>query len=291
MTDFNANDVHTKVMLVELRVSQWTARKQDRRVADAVASANHVDAKVGAYYKSLLDPEILESIKKHVTETRAKYYKATLPWSDDGPRILTADLYFDFMNEMNEARTRFESNVNAFLSDYPYHREEAKRFLGSLFRDEDYPEPEELAKKFGFALHVRPLPISSDFRCSLGGDEVDRIREQIEQDTADTLQSTVRSAFERIYEVASRYADRLADPKNVFRDSMVESAQELAELMPKLNFTNDPELARLTEVVRDKLAAHKPDALRHNHTVRAEAAAAAKNVVSDIESFFGGAFK
>jgi hypothetical protein len=60
------------------------------------------------------------------------------------------------------------------------------------------------------------------------------------------------------------------------------------DIMPKLNFTNDPELTRLTAVVSEKLAAHDPAVLRTNMTTRTQAAAAAKNVVSDIENFFGG---
>lgn len=284
----NTDKIHTNVMLVELRVSQWTARKQDKRVAEAVAAANHVDQHVGSYYKSLIDPQILKRIMQVVNEMRKEYYKHTLPWSDEGPRILPADMYFDFMETMSGFRVKFEGMVKEFLKDYPYHREEAKRFLGNLFNDDDYPEPDKLANKFGFSLSVRPLPHSSDFRCDIGSEEVERVRQQIEEQTKATLQQSVKAAFDRILEVASRYADRLATDDGIFRDSMVESARELAEIMPKLNFTGDPELERLTQVVKDKLAVHDPAVLRTNMGVRREAAAAAKSVVSDIENVFGG---
>lgn len=282
-------DIHANVMLVSLTVSQWTARKLDKRASNAIAQANSVDEGVGSYYKSLLDPAIIKEIARCVTAARAAYYKRTLPWSDEGPRILSAAIYFEFMEEMSKHREEFERLTNQFLTDYPYHREEAKRFLGNLFREEDYPEPEALAKKFGWTMRVSPLPHATDFRCELGGEEVEKIKAQIAEETKATLQHTVRSAFERIMVVASQYADRLSDTDNVFRDNMVEKARELVDIMPKLNFTDDPELTRLTDVVRDKLAAHDPQVLRTNMGARQEAAAAAKTVVSDIESFFGGA--
>lgn len=281
-------DIHNNVMLVELRISQWTARKQDKRVSQSVAAANHVGENVGSYYKSLIDPEQLKSIKQAATEARTAYYKATLPWSDEGPRVLSAAMYFDFMQTMSEHRIKFENLVNAFLGNYAYYREEAKRYLGNLFMEEDYPEPAQLADKFGFNLHVQPLPKANDFRCDLGDEEVERVRNEIEQQTNATMQNTVRAAFDRIREVAERYADRLAEPDNVFRDSMVVGARELVDLMPKLNFTGDPEIERLTNVVRDKLATHEPQALRTNMTTRKETATAARQVVNDIESIFGG---
>jgi len=282
------HDIHTSVMLVELNVSQWTARKMDKRVASAVAQSNHVGEDVGRYYKSLLDPAIIKQITSQVNETRKQYYKLTLPWADDGPRVLPSAMYFDFMADMQACRLQFEGLVNGFLVDYPYHREQAKLFLGSLFQDSDYPEPATLAAKFGFHLKVTPLPHAQDFRCEIGGEEVDKIRAQIEAETRATMQATVKSAFDRIMVVASQYADRLTETDGVFRDSMVDKARELVDIMPKLNFTNDPELTRLTHVVSEKLAAHDPAVLRTNMTTRTQAAAAAKNVVSDIENFFGG---
>lgn len=281
-------EIHNNVMLVELRVSQWTARKQDKRVSQSVAAANHVGENVGSYYKSLIDPDQLKAIKQAVTEARTYYYKATLPWSDEGPRVLPAAMYFEFMQAMSDHRIKFENLVNEFMRNYAYYREEAKRYLGNLFVEDDYPEPAQLVDKFGFSLNVQPLPRAGDFRCDLGEEEVERVRRDIEAQTAATMQTSVKAAFERIREVAERYADRLAEPDNVFRDSMVVGARELVDLMPKLNFTNDPELARLTEVVRDKLATHEPQALRTNMTARKDTATAAKQVVHDIENIFGG---
>lgn len=283
------DNIHANVMLVELRVSQWTGRKMDKRVNHAVAVSNQVDEAVGRYYKSLLDPSIIKRITSLVNEARKAYYKRTLPWSDDGPRILTAAIYFEFMQCMQDYRVRYEATVSEFLRDYPFHREEAKRYLGSLFNDDDYPEPEKLSEKFGFKLVVNPLPVSADFRCAIGSEEVERVKAEIEAQTRATLQQSVRAAFDRVLEVAAQYADRLSEPGNIFRNSMVDKARELVEIMPKLNFTNDPELTRLTALMAERVAAHDPDVLRNSETAREQASSAAKSVVSDIEAIFGGA--
>ena len=47
-------NIHGTAMLANLRISQWTARKIDKRVAGEVAKTHNVQASVGAYYKSVL---------------------------------------------------------------------------------------------------------------------------------------------------------------------------------------------------------------------------------------------
>lgn len=291
MVDYNANDVHASAMLADLSISQWSARKQDKRVAEAVAEANGVDARAGSYYKSLIDPAAIEGLKKLVGEIRTYHYKATLPWSDEGPRVLPTTMYFDYMENMRQYRQQYDDTVNEILTQYPYHREEAKRYLGNLFREEDYPEPEKLAKKYGFHLTLYPLPKGDDFRCEIGAEEIEQVREDIESQTRASLQKSVTEAFNRIYGVVAKYVDRLGDPETVFKSSMVENARELVEIMPKLNFTQDPELDRITQVVRDNLCQYEPDQLRHNPDARKQAYNTASSLKSDLDTFFSGGFQ
>lgn len=288
MTTNAHEDIYGSVMLVELRVSQWTARKMDKRVvADVARQNNMTEEAAGAYYKSLVSPHVIRRISSCVNAARSEYYRKTLPWRDDGPRILPSELYFDFMEAMGAHKARFEELVEEFLRDYPYHREEAKRALGDLFNADEYPKPEELAERYAFRLSVMPLPRGSDFRCRIGEEESERIRAQIEEENKATLAHAMRDAFNRVLEVANRYVDRLSDTDNVFRDSMVESARELVEIMPALNVTKDPELDKVINIMRERIAPHDPDTLRKDMTTRKEVAEAARGVVSTIEQVFG----
>lgn len=288
MTNYNDDSIFGRVMLVELNLSQWTARKQDKRVGDAVAEANEAKAGAGSYYKSLIDPALLRTIKSHVAETRRQYYSRTLPWSDEGPRVLTSAAYFDFMAWAQARRMEQEKLVAAFLDEYQDAREAAEDYLGSLFDPDDYPEKDVVATKFGFRVNVTPLPRGSDFRCDLGEEEADRIRQEITAKTKESMAAGIKDAFDRVKAMATRYADRLDGPSSIVRGSMVDAARELAEILPGLNFTNDPELSDLIDRLRDQLAVHDPDVLRQNFVVRQQVATAAKKMVSDVEAIFGG---
>lgn len=280
--------IHARAMLVNLNISQWTARKTDRKATKDVAESNHVVSTQGAYYKSLVEGGALDDIKALVNQARAEHYKRTLPWSDNGPRILSNFGYLDYITKMNAYADQFDALVNVFLSEYPQMRLEARRLLGSLFEDNDYPSVGAVHCKFNFKVSITPLPMGDDFRCDLGTEEVDRIREEITNGTAAALQQAQRDAFERVEKVVNSYIERLGDPDNKFRDSLVDNARELAELLPALNIINNPLLADLADSLMNKLCAHEPSVLREDPISRQETFMAAKSMHKDIMDFFSG---
>jgi len=250
-------NIHSAAMLANLRISQWTARKIDKKVAGEVAKNHNVQASVGAYYKSVLpttdangERTAIERIKKLVGEARTYHYKMTLPWLDSGARVLSSAAYFDYMQVMQEFKQRFKEVVNDFVYDYPFEREEAKIRLGTLFNEDDYPPLDRVADRFGFLLDILPIPMGADFRCDIGNDEADKIRAEIEK-------------------------------------SLVTNASDLADLLPKLNFTGDPALTALGTALKEKLCVYGADELRNNMSARRETYAAALDMKKDMAAFFG----
>jgi len=70
-----------KALLVQLNVSQWTARKLDKNATTQVAIANNTGNHAGRYNKSLLPMnEYLDNVHKKTTLIRKEYYHNTLPW-------------------------------------------------------------------------------------------------------------------------------------------------------------------------------------------------------------------
>lgn len=287
-------NIHSTAMLANLRISQWTARKIDKRVAGEVAKTHNVQASVGAYYKSVLpttdangERTSIERIKKLVGEARTYHYKMTLPWLDSGARVLSAAAYFDYMLVMQQFRTKFEEAVTEFVYDYPFEREEAKIRLGTLFNDDDYPPLDRVADRFGFVLDILPIPMGTDFRCDIGSEEADKIRAEIEKTTLATVQSSIADVYKRIAGVAEAFIGKLQFEDTRFEKSLVTNAVDLADLLPKLNFTNDPALEALGKKIKEKLCAYGADDLRNNMAARRETYAAALEMKKDMAAFFG----
>ncbi len=281
--------IHSRVMLVELNISQWSGRKIDKAAAEQVAKANNVESRSGTYYKSIIEGPQLEAIKKLATQARSAHWRRTLPWSDSGPRVLSNLAYMDYMQEMAAFGAQFDKLVGEFVAEYPLMRQEASRLLGALFNPDDYPDLQRVADRFRFSTSVMPLPMGDDFRCDIGADEVERIRQEITANTQATMQAAARDAYERVAKVVEAYIDRLAGEETIFRNSLVENARDLAEVLPALNVANDPRLAAMAATLKDKLCAHDPDVLRNNKTARREAFEAAMGLNKDLLTFFGGA--
>jgi hypothetical protein len=287
-------NIHSSAMLVDLRISQWTARKIDKKATGEVAAAHGVASSVGTYYKSVLPSTntnggktAIEEIKTLVGEARAYHYKMTLPWFDSGPRVLSNLGYIEYMQKMQDYVAAFNDLVDAFAYDYPFQREEAKRRLGTLFNDMDYPEANRVAEKFSFTLNVLPIPQGSDFRCDIGDDEVARIRSDIEKNTMVTMQNSLMDAFTRVRDVTEAFVDRLQFDDTVFRDTLVGNAKELAAILPKLNFTGDPKLSMMCDELEARLCAYSPQELRNNMQARRETYEAALDLKKDLAAFFG----
>lgn len=284
----NINDIHGRAMLINLNICQWAARKSDKRVANEAVSQHGASTSKASFYKPLVEGGELDAIKIAAGKARTMHYHRTLPWSDNGPRILSNVGYLDYMQELGNLKTEFESAVASFVAQYPLLRQEAKRTLGTLFVDADYPDVSAIRDKFRFEVKVLPLPKGDDFRCDLGTEEVERIRKDIEANARNAVQESMDEAFDRVAKVVESYIDRLRDPKTVFRDSLVENARALADVLPSLNFTGDPRLDAVTVKLRDGLCAYEPDDLRKDPLARRKAYDHAMEMHKDLIGFFGG---
>lgn len=74
------NNLTEKAMLVRLSISQWTARKYDKKISREVASLHNTSSDAGRYNKVLIAKQAIEAIQKIVSESRTYHYINTLAW-------------------------------------------------------------------------------------------------------------------------------------------------------------------------------------------------------------------
>lgn len=275
-----------RALLVQLSISQWTARKYDKKVTNEVASAHGTTSAAGRYNKSLLPMnDLLDRVHKKTTFIRTKFYENTLPWGMEGTQMLPTSNYLQFVNEFRKEKGEWQSLVNDFVSNYDQLRLDAKRLLGSLYDDADYPDQHVLADKFKIDMAVFPVP-STDFRVSIASEELSRIQQDVERRVADAQATAMKEVWDRLYDRVKHMAEKLADPKAIFRDTMVENTKELCALLPRLNFMDDPNLEQLRQQVETTLLKH-PDALRNDPDLRRDTAAEAKAIMDKMSVFMG----
>lgn len=262
-----------EVMVVTLNISQWTARKKDTKVSREVEES-HGAFDAGNYNKALINRNVvvskpstkeevsmnpLKAIQKVAGSARTYHYFNTLPWSDGGDRILPSKNYFNYIREMNAFKAQFLELVDEFVRQYPSLVEEARHRLGTMFSENDYPAEKFVADKFGFRYSFMPVSDAEDLRVNISTEEVERIRTEIGAEVNSRVQYAVDDMLNRIREAVGHMAETLSttakakdgsDKDKIFRDSLVGNICALIETIPLLNFSNDPHIDEVINMIR-----------------------------------------
>jgi len=264
-------------MLVALSISQWTARKHDRTVSDEV-DHNHGAKDAGRYNKLLIDKEHLEPLAKLSGEIRTHHYAKTLPWGDNGERLLSSQLFFDYTRQMATYKNQFAALADTFVQNYPAMIQTARQRLGTMYEPRDYPLSSDIRNRFSIALSFTPVPSANDFRVDVGNEALEEIKASIEATNRQREQEAIKDTWRRVREVISKIQARTADPKAKIFDTLVENAAELVATLPGLNINDDPELTAIQKDIQDHLLV-RPTILRNNPFARQRVADQAQSIL------------
>jgi hypothetical protein len=299
----NINDlpsIASAAMLGSLNISVWEARKKDKTTELEVQVSKGARSKrATSVHKHLFaESPALEAIKTLRGEARVWFNKVTLPWDDNGGRIVTTKQYFEVMNDAARFRQRFEDLVRIFVSIYPNEISKQAFEMGALFDRNEYSDVSEVAGKFAFKLNVVPMPMAGDFRIDIGTEALEELKQRCESDTQARLQQAMADAWGRIKTQVEWVRDRMdaalsheegavEEEKeydgngNVIKveikkkrrpklhQSMIDNGLELCGLLRDLNVTNDPALEAARKELESVLVIVDIDSLRESPAMQA----------------------
>ena len=275
-----------KAMLAAIHIHVWTATKHDKQVSRQIAQQHGAHENVGRYHKKLLQhAEKLAAVQTLAGQIRSYFYQVTLPWSDEGYRILPANLYFALAKKMAEFEQAFYKAVHLFLAEYPRYVEEMRPALSGLFRAEDYPDPSQIKEKFELRLEILPIPSGDDFRVALSEEQRARISREIDANVRETLRQGTQELWLRLRKVVEHMVSRLSEPQGRLCASVVNNIAELVEVLPQLNLAHDPDLNSFVEEIKTRLCAYSAKELKHNEFLRAATAQDAAEIAQRMSAF------
>lgn len=298
-------NLQDKAMLASLSISQWSAKKHDKKISADVAKQHLVtDPKMGRYNKQLIAKAALDKIGNIAGAARADLYNLSLPWKDDGSRILTSKGYFKLAECMRKRSDEFLEAKADFVQEYPDYVKEAKAIWNGAFNPADYPSQSEISNKFRFAFHVFPLPAADDFRVKFSDEESQKIKDQIEQTMQQTVQDAMQSVWERMRKVVAHMATSLKEYhvtagrdvqtrtgktrtvkiENNFHDTVVTNIEDLLDIIPALNLTDDPNVTRFASEMR-KLCRYDGRTLKDTDHTRALIADQASDILKKMAAY------
>jgi hypothetical protein len=283
----NTISIASSAMLVELNISTWTARKLDKKVSAEVDLAKGTKTSAVNVNKNLLaGTGFLDTITKYAANARSWHLSQTLPWSDNGLRLLPITNFITYKEQLNTLESNFNALVEKFLVAYPNLISASAFQLGDLFNRDEYPEADKIAKKFKFGCNFLPVPMAGDFRIDINEEAKQELIASCNNAYNERLQHAMKDAWSRLHEHLMRMSDRLADDDKgntkVFRDSLVENAVELVDLLKHFNLTNDGSMEQARQDLYNAIKNHDAQSLRENFVARE----AVKKQVDDILSKF-----
>lgn len=293
MTDhetYAETSIADRAMLVSVTLRQFSTTKTDKKIGEEVATAHGADSSMGRYAKSVIAKSAIEAIRTLAGEIRQEHYRRTLPWSEDGARILTSTGFTEYAEFMRRSEIRWNRAVDEFVENYDRYVREAQAKLGTMFKESDYPDAGSVRGKFEFRSKVNPVPTGDDFRVNLSADHLAVIRGKLQADLDATVKTAMADVWTRMKDVVGRMAERLKgyDPKKPsdapFRESLVTNVKELLAILPSLNLNEDPAIDVFIEEMKE-LVKFSAQELRDNTWKRNETQKRAEAILDQMTQF------
>ena len=274
MQSFEAPPVSlaSMAMLVELRISTWTARKRDKETTADLNTAKEADQDASSVYKYLMaGSDHLKKIEKYAAKCRAWNSSQTLPWMK-GVGLLPMENFFKYREQLATMEANFYALVKDFIIAYPQIKNDQAFKLGKYYRADEFPDVETLPRRFKFEYNFLPVPESGDFRINCEARVKADLQEQYDKMFQDKLAEAMRDPWDRLHAMLSRMSERLADnddgTRKIFRDSIIDNAVELCDLLTRLNVTKDPELEKARRMLEQSVTCMDVSDLRNDEGAR-----------------------
>jgi hypothetical protein len=267
--------IATSAMLASVSISCWSAKKVAKKESEELTNAKSASKRAAQVQKNLLaDDPRLTAINKYAAEIRNWLARTTLPWSDSGLRLVTTKQFFDFKAAVDAHKVQFDALVVDFVHMYPTLISAQAFKLGSMFDRSEYPSEAEVASKFNISYSFMPVPEVGDFRVDIAEDIRKELEEQYAKDYAKRVEEVNQDLWGRLKVVLDKMSDRLGSDvggkSKIFRDTLVENALEVCDMLSVLNVTGDPQLENARSAVQRALLGVTADDLRKDEGVRSD---------------------
>jgi hypothetical protein len=276
-----------EAMVLNLSIGLWSGQKFDKKwTQDALADAGAAPQSA-RMNKHLIPEDAMRPILTAANALRSNFYKWTLPWKDNGDRLLTRQAYTDFMNDHAERKTAFELAARTFIEDvYPIVLDRASFRLGTRFDEGDYPAPDQLWPRYYAVLSIDPVAAAGDFRVRIDKDQAARVRQAIEVETNERIARAQFDVLRRLNDSLGRFVAAIRDDGRLRNDTLG-ALQEVIRVLPMLNVTGDTEISAAcakAQVLASALDGLDGPALKKNNTLRSRLREQAAEIMESIQA-------
>tara|TARA_R110001592_G_scaffold291507_1_gene560901 strand:- start:6902 stop:7486 length:585 start_codon:yes stop_codon:yes gene_type:complete len=191
--------------------------------------------------------------------------------------------FFDYKDQLSEYEDLFQERVDSFLSNYPNIITVMAYRLGKLFNRNDYPDVDVIKQRFSLKYTIMPVPEAGDFRISVEQDMKSKLEDEYQKAYDERVNNAMSDAWSRVHKTVEHIVDRLSgNDKKIFRDSLVNNALDLTNLLTKLNVTKDAKLENVRVQLEKSLMGVDPADLRQHADLRADVVNKVNSIMENI---------
>src|SRR3989339_82098 len=261
MTD----NIFEKGCLVQMFVSKWGGIK----AIDKSKLSNMVEQAESDWVtatKKLVDPESLKPICKINNAARNWLLTLSLPFPITGMVFVPKELISKVDEKLDGFKREFNHAVQYFIQDYRDLRKAAKKCLGDLFNEIDYPV--DIGKKFNFNWRFITLDVPNGETRLLAPEVYAREKEKFIQTMEEARTMAIEALREEFSQMVERVTDRFTQnadgqPK-IFKNTTVDSFYEYFQTFKDRNIFQDHELASLVNRAQAVLNGTSVEQIRTN---------------------------
>ncbi len=283
------NSLSSRCVQVTLKRQQWLPRKWDRNITTQVEAQAGV-TKVGKYTKDLLKGnKYLKDVQMKFNEIYRYVIDNSLPWMNDGARVIPADTLLDFSNEMRRLKDEAMASVSVLHDHWDEAVQADAHRMGPLFDVADYPTADEMAGRFDIKIIISPISDSGDFRIAIDEEVKQQLDKELEEVRAKATEHCMAMLLTPIKAMAEKLSIPNGEEGAIFRDSLVSNVKEAATRALKLNINDNERISETCHQVLDALSSVGAQTLRESDTTRAAVASQMRNIQNKLAAFFPGA--
>lgn len=268
-----SKSIASAAMLVEVSISCWTARKLDKKVSEEVNQAKSASKTAARVNKNLLaDDQRLDAIVSYAAAVRNWLNRVTLPWSDNGIRLVTTKQFMEFKAELDVRMAEFDRMVDDFVVMYPTLISAQAFKLGGMFNRDEYPTADAIKHKFGFRYAFMPVPETGDWRVDIAEEAKAELAEHYQSEYQRRIDASMRDVWGRLKDVVEHMSEILTvdeDGKGKrFHESVLNKTVELCDMLKYLNVTGDNELERARAMLEGALFGVTAEEIRKQPAIK-----------------------
>ena len=259
--------ISKRALLVKVRVGSLGMTKSDAGAVDDLAFRNGADKSRLHVTKKVL-PE-LATLKSLGTRISNLVRRDSYPWEDSGLRIISVKAYRSLVDEVEKMADAYNQAAEKFCSISNYHRlmEQERVALGELFKEEDYPKPEDMRAKFFVKLDVFPVPdASDDWRLNVSEEAMREVKEAVSTSIKAGVQVALNAVATQFKGLTQSILDMFEDPDRRMTRSVVASTLQALEGLMKTSLIEDEEVDKCVDRLRSTLEAMDDKGLQHMKT-------------------------